>query len=81
MCRFISYVMSKNPDLKKFGEIVRNFRTARGLSQEQLAKLAGLHRNYIGGIERGERNVALLNILRIAKALAVSPSELLKGID
>jgi transcriptional regulator with XRE-family HTH domain len=55
-----------NPQLKKFGEQVRNFRKARGLSQEELAELAGLHRNYIGGIERGERNVALLNILRLS---------------
>jgi transcriptional regulator with XRE-family HTH domain len=70
-----------NPQLKKFGEQVRNFRKARGLSQEELAELAGLHRNYIGGIERGERNVALLNILRLAKALEISPSDLLKGLE
>ncbi|MCU0518228.1 MAG: helix-turn-helix domain-containing protein [Oscillatoria sp. Prado101] len=73
--------MTVNPQLKKFGEQVRNFRKARGLSQEELAELAGLHRNYIGGIERGERNVALLNILRLAKALEISPSDLLKGLE
>jgi len=56
-------------------------RKARGLSQEELAELAELHRNYIGGIERGERNVALLNIVRLAKALGVSLSELLEGIE
>ena len=56
-------------------------RKARGLSQEELAELAELHRNYIGGIERGERNVAFLNILRLAKALGVSLSELLEGIE
>jgi transcriptional regulator with XRE-family HTH domain len=71
----------KNPELKKFGEQVRKLRKVRDLSQEDLAELAGLHPNYIGGIERGERNLALLNILRLAKALGVSPSELLKGIE
>lgn len=73
--------MTVNPELKKFGEYVLKLRKARGLSQEKLAELAGLHRNYVGGIERGERNVALLNIVQLAKALGVSPSELLKGID
>ena len=73
--------MAVNPELKKFGEYVLKLRKARNLSQEQLAELAGLHRNYIGGIERGERNVALINIVRLAKALGVSPSELFKGID
>ncbi|MEM1170005.1 MAG: helix-turn-helix transcriptional regulator [Cyanobacteria bacterium P01_H01_bin.35] len=64
-----------------FGQQVRKLRQAKGLSQEKLAELAGLHRNYIGGIERGERNVALLNILRLARALEVSPSKLLEGIQ
>lgn len=73
--------MAANPELKKFGEYVLKLRKARNLSQEQLAELAGLHRNYIGGIERGERNIALVNIVRLAKALGVSPSELLQGID
>ncbi|MEG4634901.1 helix-turn-helix transcriptional regulator [Microcoleus sp. AR_TQ3_B6] len=63
-----------------FGEQVRKLRKSRGLSQEELAELAQLHRNYIGGIERGERNVAFLNIVRLAKALGVSLSELLEGI-
>ncbi|MBD1832418.1 helix-turn-helix transcriptional regulator [Cyanobacteria bacterium FACHB-472] len=69
------------PELKKFGEQVRQLRKALGLSQEDLAELTDLHRTYIGGIERGERNVALINIVRLAKALNVSPSELLKGIE
>jgi transcriptional regulator with XRE-family HTH domain len=71
----------KNIKLKIFGEQVRKLRKARGLSQEELAELAELHRNYIGGIERGERNVALLNMVRLAKALGVSLSELLEGIE
>lgn len=73
--------MAVNPELKKFGEYVLKLRKARNLSQEQLAELAGLHRNYIGGIERGERNVALINIVRLAKALGVPPSELIKELD
>jgi len=73
--------VTKNIKLKIFGKQVRKFRKARGLSQEELAELAELHRNYIGGIERGERNVALLNIVRLAKALGVPLSELLEGIE
>lgn len=73
--------MKKKIKLKIFGEQVRKLRKARGLSQEKLAELAELHRNYIGGIERGERNIALLNILRLAKALGVSLTELLEGIE
>ncbi|MBD1837925.1 helix-turn-helix transcriptional regulator [Coleofasciculus sp. FACHB-64] len=73
--------MVTNPELEKFGDQVRQLRKARGLSQEKLAELTDLHRTYIGGIERGERNVALVNIVRLARALRVSPSELLKEIE
>lgn len=62
--------------LRLFGERLRELRIERNLSQEQLAELAGLDRNYIGQIERAERNVALVNIVRIAKALDVQPGEL-----
>ena len=63
---------------KKFGEKIRKLRRAKGLSQEELAFRAGIHRNYLGGVERGERNPALDNIVAIAKALSVDPSELLR---
>lgn len=60
----------------RFGSRLRQLRDERGYSQEELAEQAGLHRNYVGGIERGERNVALENIVKLAKALSVKPGDL-----
>lgn len=60
-----------------FGKEVRKLRKAHGWSQEELADRCELDRTYVGGIERGERNVALLNIYRIAKALETHPTKLL----
>lgn len=62
------------------GKKIRELRHERELSQEQLADIAGLHRTYVGGIERGERNLSLQNIIRLARALDTTPSELLKEI-
>jgi transcriptional regulator with XRE-family HTH domain len=62
---------------KHFGDRVRELRKAKNLSQEALALACDLDRTYIGGVERGERNISLVNIHTIAKALAVPPSELL----
>jgi transcriptional regulator with XRE-family HTH domain len=59
-----------------FGKAVRKRRLALGWSQEKLAEKADLHWTYIGGIERGERNVSLVNISKIARALNTSVSEL-----
>ena len=64
--------------LVKFGNRVRDKRTALKLSQEELAELAGVHRTYIGMIERAEKNITLSNIERIARALSVSLDQLLK---
>jgi transcriptional regulator with XRE-family HTH domain len=64
----------------RFGKAVRRKRHKLGVSQEAFADLCGLDRTYIGGIERGERNVALLNIERIARALRLSVAKLFRGI-
>lgn len=69
--------MNKNNILKTFAQNVRALRLQRDWSQEELAKRADLHRTYIGAIERHERNVSLLNVERIAKALKVDVKDLL----
>jgi transcriptional regulator with XRE-family HTH domain len=63
-----------------FGKNVRRLRERRGYSQEELAERAGLHRTYVGSVERGERNISLENIVAIARALDVSPADLLMAI-
>lgn len=66
--------------LRKFGERVRELRKSQGYSQESFAAACSLDRTYLGGIERGERNVALRNILVIARTLEISVSELTKNL-
>jgi transcriptional regulator with XRE-family HTH domain len=63
--------------LIKFGQKVRTERQKRGLSQEDLAEKAGVHRTYIGMIERGEKNITLLNIEKLAKALGIALDKLM----
>lgn len=72
--------MDKNPILLQFGKNVQEYRKAQQMSQEQLAESAGVHRTYIGMIERAEKNITLLNIAKIANALKISPSVLLKNL-
>lgn len=67
--------------LKRLGEAVRARRKAAGLSQEVLADAAGIDRSHMGKIERGERNVTLLNLIKIAVALNDLPSDLLREAD
>ncbi|TXT24726.1 MAG: XRE family transcriptional regulator [Gallionellaceae bacterium] len=66
------------PALASFGQAVRAARLEQGMSQEALADLAGIDRSYMGGIERGEHNVALINIQKIAAALGLSIAELME---
>jgi ribosome-binding protein aMBF1 (putative translation factor) len=67
--------------LQAFGAAVRRRRQDLGLSQETLAEGAGVHRTYVGGIERGERNVSLINILGLAEALELSSHELMERYE
>jgi len=71
-------VISNSKILEKFGGRVRLLRKQKNISQEELAHKADLHRTYIGMIERAEKNITLLNIEKIAVALDVSISDLLK---
>lgn len=73
-------MMKKLDILLRFGARVRQMRKSKGYSQEAFAARCELDRTYIGGIERGERNVALRNIEAIAKALGMSVSQLVKDL-
>ena len=70
----------KKRPLVRFGENLRAQRLKSGLSQEQLAHQAGLDRSYVGGVERGERNVSLLNMVKLVNSLGIAMSELLEGV-
>ena len=70
--------MAKGDFKKALGAAIRQEREGRGLSQEVFAHQCGVHRTYIGSVERGERNVSLENIIRIAEALGMTASELMK---
>jgi len=66
----------KKAILVKFGKKIREVRAERGLSQEALADIANIHRTYIGMVERAEKNITLLNIQKLAKALKIDIKEL-----
>lgn len=69
--------MEENP-LILFGLRLRELRKIKGISQERLALESGIGRSYLGEVERGKRNIALLNIYKLAKALNIEPSQLLE---
>jgi transcriptional regulator with XRE-family HTH domain len=71
------YTAEQEDLLARFGARLRDFRSAAGLSQAELAHRADLHPTYVSGIERGRRNVSLINIHALARALAVQPHTLL----
>jgi len=66
---------------KKLGIKIKILRKEKKLSQEKLAEIAGLHRNYIGQVERGEKSITINSLIKICKALSVKPSALLKMIE
>jgi transcriptional regulator with XRE-family HTH domain len=72
---------AKRKELVAFGEAVREARKSRGYSQETFGDLCEIDRRYMGGIERGEHNLALLNILKIIDALEMQPSEFFTALD
>lgn len=67
--------------LVNLGEAVRRARSRKGLTQEELAEAAGVHRNYIGDVERGETNVGFLNLLKLAEGLGMSLEELISRYE
>jgi transcriptional regulator with XRE-family HTH domain len=71
---------SNFPELVEFGRRVRDRRAELGLSQEELAERADLHRTYISSLEQGRRNVAVHNVVRLARALDVDPADLVRGL-
>jgi len=70
----------RQPALVELGRQIRKVRVSRGVSQENFSAVAGLGRSYYGGVERGERNIAALNLMRIASALNVEVGELFPKI-
>ncbi len=76
----MSNSLNADKTTREFGTRIRTLRKELAMSQEELGEVAGLHRTYIGHLERGEVNPSLINILRVAKALKVDPSNLVSGL-
>jgi len=74
-------MQEKSQNLVKLGKRIRELRQAKGYSQESFASAASLDRSYMGAVERGERNVAALNLIKIAKTLDVEVGELFPEIS
>jgi transcriptional regulator with XRE-family HTH domain len=71
----------RDPLLVALGQAIRDLRTRAGLSQEELSLRTGVHRNYIGGVERGERRPTVTTVARLAEALKVSTSDLIAAAE
>ena len=71
-----NYTAEEKRFLKRLGKALKQKRMEEGISQEKLAEITGLHRTYVGSVERGERNVSAINIRSLASALKCKPSEL-----
>ncbi len=69
--------MERHPNLVKIGKLIREARKAKNYSQEGFAAEAGLGRTYMGRVERGEQNISIQNLIRIALTLRVEPSDLI----
>jgi len=69
-----------NPTTRQFGQRVRALRMKKGISQEELAERCGVHRTYMGRIERGETNITLTNIHKVARGLGISPAFLIDEV-
>ncbi len=76
-----NYTAEEKRFLKRLGKAIKEKRTGKGISQERLAELTGLHRTYVGSVERGERNVSAINIKALAGALNCKPSELFQAAE
>ena len=72
---------NRDPLLVAFGAAVREVRVARRITQERLAELAGIHRTYVGDVERGLRNIGLVNVGRLADALGIGLADLMAATE
>lgn len=74
------YTSSEKEILVAFGLKIKNIRLSLNLSQEEMAELCNLHRTYIGSMERGERNISILNIVKICKSIKYPLGKILEGV-
>ena len=76
-----NYTKEEKLFLKKLGQAIKQRRTEQGLSQEKLAELTGLHRTYVGSVERGERNISALNIKELSRALECQAGDFFRATE
>lgn len=74
-------MFTENEIKRRFGNTLRSLRTEKGYSQEYIGEKTGLHRTYISDIERGDRNLSLINIMKICKVLDVRPSTFFNNME